>query len=607
MIEVNSFAELRNTTPSASGEIAALKRYYDKDSTFQGGGRFVGFLDTAITSGSDDNGTIAVASAGGYYWKRIIDNVEDINIYHFGGKRLRGDSSFDSDNGTVNHDACVSMHKWSKGFSSPVSDTTKNPIKSVGIRFPVGKFMINPVDLTGEGELQFFNLYGDDCEYGTSPRTIIVSDQSSSTVFKVQARRTAIRGLFWDGRATADTTANTGAITSEMVSNQQSFFENITIEGQYVNITCCRVENNGGSAFKLIDTLDTRLDQIYTKNTYGRVFDITWSDSPNGKWDHSTAVELTNSNFQYGFADAMLYMPRMTQGLIRNVWIEHTRFPGDLSNGQWIIDALSIESSVNPLKLNYSRVLIRQLNLQTGGSIDMERTGSSWLSSFEKGWRRDENFGTEMTGSMRAGWYSGYRITNNSTEDKWFRVGQFNFRYANQHWHLEVNGKTLRDTTTLPTEKPLLSNVCGKTFINLYRGASSVGGNIHFEGDSGVDDCFMLSHNSGLTCEAWIKVKAQSGDVIVNLKTTGPTRFDEGESSLFYSDFTEDADLDLENTSRVTLSSVMNHHNGSAGYGYDGNVVTLASATAEAPASTAAPTGYITVKINGVNRKIAYF
>jgi len=607
MIEVNSFAELRTTKPSASGEIAFLKRYYDKDSTFNGGGRFAGFIDTKGKAPADDNGTIAVSSAGDYYWQRIIDDVSTINIFHFGGKRLRGSASFDADNGTVNHDACINMYRWAKSFVSPIDDASKSPIRDIGIRFPAGKFIINPVDLTGEGELPFFNMYGDDCEYGVAPRTIITSDKSANTVFKVKARRTAIRGIFWDGQATADTTANTGAITSAMVSNQQPFFQNITIEGQYINVTCFRAENTGNSVFKFIDTLDTRLDQIYSKNTYSRVFDITWSDSPNGKWDHSTAVELTNSNFQYGYGEATLFMPRVGQGLIRNVWIEHTRFPGDLSNGQWIIDALSIESSVNPLKLNYSRVLMRQLSLQSGASIDTERTGSALLSSYEHGWRRDENYGTEMTGSMKAGWYSGHRVTNNSDTDKWFRVGSFNFRHANQHWHLEFNGKTLRDTATSPTVNPLLSNVCGKTLINFYRGSSSVGGNMHFEGDSGVSDCYLLSTNDGATCEAWVKLKAQSGDVVVNLITTGPTHFDEGQSSLFYPDFTEDKTLNLENKSRVALSTVMNYHNGAAGVGFDGKVVTLASEVTSAPAASATPAGYITVKINGVNRKLAYF
>jgi len=606
MIEVNSFAELRTTKPSASGEIAFLKRYYDKDSTFNGGGRFAGFIDTKGKAPADDNGTIAVSSAGDYYWQRIIDDVSTINIFHFGGKRLRGSASFDADNGTVNHDACINMYRWAKSFVSPIDDASKSPIRDIGIRFPAGKFIINPVDLTGEGELPFFNMYGDDCEYGVAPRTIITSDKSANTVFKVKARRTAIRGIFWDGQATADTTANTGAITSAMVSNQQPFFQNITIEGQYINVTCFRAENTGNSVFKFIDTLDTRLDQIYSKNTYSRVFDITWSDSTQGNWDHSTAVELTNSNFQYGYGEATLFMPRVGQGLIRNVWIEHTRFPGDLSNGQWIIDALSIESSVNPLKLNYSRVLMRQLSLQSGASIDTERTGSALLSNYEHGWRRDENYGTQMTGSMKAGWYSGYRVTNTSTEDKWFRLGKFFFPRANQHWHIEMLGKALRDTTTPSGTAPLLANVCGKTLLNIYRGESSVGGNLHYEGDSGVIDCIVrTSDDKGKYGEVWIKLKAQCGDVVINLTTDGPSRFEAGECSLFTVDLSEVTDLKIAD--RVALSTVMNYHNGAAGVGFDGKVVTLASEVTSAPAASATPAGYITVKINGVNRKLAYF
>lgn len=606
MIEVNSFAELRNTKPSASGEIAFLKRYYDKDSTFQGGGRFVGFIDTSVKSSTDDKGTMAVPAAGGYYWKRIIDNVQDINIYHFGGKRLRGDASFDADNGAVNRDACISMYQWAKGFASPVSNVSQNPIHDIGIRFPPGKFQVNPVDLTGEGIIQFFNVYGDDCEYGVLPGTIIISDQSAATVFKVQARRTAIRGVFWDGQAEADTTTNTGAITSSMVSNQQSFFENTIVAGQYVNITCCRVENNGGSAFKLLDTLDTLLDQIYTKNTYARVFDIQWSDTEKGVWDHSTAIELKNSNFQYGYGDATLYMPRVTQGLINNVWVEHTRFPGDLSNGQWIIDALSIEDCANPLKLNYARTLIRQLNLQSGGSIDLTASGTSWQSRWENGWRRDENFGTEMTGSLKAGWYSGYRVSNTSKNDKWFRVGKFSFPNANQHWHIEMHGKSLRDTTTSPADAPLMTNVCGKTYLNLYRGASTVGGNVHHDGDSGVIDCIVRKSDSQeIYGEVWIKLKAECGDVVLNLKTTGPSRFEAGICSLFTPDFTEVTNMDADN--RLPLSTAMNYHNGAAGFGFDGGVVTLVSDAATPPAASATPAGYITVKINGVNRKLAYF
>ena len=82
MIEVNSFAELRTTVPSKSGEVAILKRYYDKDSSFRGGADFVGFLSTTVLK--DDGGTVAIGN--GFYWKRTINDPTEVNILHFGAK-----------------------------------------------------------------------------------------------------------------------------------------------------------------------------------------------------------------------------------------------------------------------------------------------------------------------------------------------------------------------------------------------------------------------------------------------------------------------------------------------------------------------------------------
>ncbi|HBT54471.1 MAG TPA: amylovoran biosynthesis protein AmsF, partial [Erwinia persicina] len=340
MIEVNSFAELRTTAPVKAGDFALLKRYYDKDSTFRGGGTFVGFITTALPV--DDGGTYAVGA--GFFWKRVVNSLDELNIYHFGGK---GDGVTD-DSG-----AFKLMLNWAQ--------TVNTSSRNLGVRFPGGKFLINPIDLSAS-EIPCFYLYGDDNPQGGMPRTTIVSNKSSSPVFRVNARRTTIKGISWNGQASADITANKGAITAEMCTNQQPFFENIMVAGQTVLITCFRVQNNGGTAIKLLDTLDSKFDQIYSINTYARVFDIGWSDTVKGVWDHSTAIELSNANFQSGYGDATLMMPRVTQGLISNVWIEHTRNPGDLSNGQWLVEALSLENCVNPLNMDNARMQIRQLN-----------------------------------------------------------------------------------------------------------------------------------------------------------------------------------------------------------------------------------------------------
>lgn len=57
----------------------------------------------------------------------------------------------------------------------------------------------------------------------------------------------------------------------------------------------------------------------------------------------------------------------------------------------------------------------------------------------------------------------------------------------------------------------------------------------------------------------------------------------------------------------VTPNARLSMHNGLAGLGANENgVVTLATAVAAAPASTV-PAGYVTLNINGIDRKMPYF
>lgn len=148
MIEVNSFAELRTTAPAKAGDLAILRRYYDKDSTFRGGGDFVGFL--SATPPADDSGTLAAGST--FYWKRVIHDPDELNIYHFGGK---GDGVTD-DSG-----AFKLMMSWAQTFNTNAKD--------LGVRFPAGKFLINPIDYTGT-DAAFFYIYGDDNPHGAMPQ-----------------------------------------------------------------------------------------------------------------------------------------------------------------------------------------------------------------------------------------------------------------------------------------------------------------------------------------------------------------------------------------------------------------------------------------------------
>ncbi|AUX74481.1 glycosyl hydrolase family 28-related protein [Erwinia pyrifoliae] len=582
MIEVNSFAELRTTEPTESAEIALLTRYHDEGDSFHGGGHFIGTHSSVLPA--DDGGTLAVGH--GFYWSRVSNSIEELNIYHFGAK---------GDGVTDDSTACKRMLSWSKSVHGEGD--------KMGVRFPAGNFLIHPIDLSAS-EIRLFSLYGDDSSQGLTPRTTIISDMSATPVFKVQARRTVIAGMSWDGRADADINVNQRAISAEMCSNQQPFFENTIVAGEDVQVTCFRAQNNGGTVFKLLDTLDTRIDHIYTNNTYGRVIEVGWSNSANGAWDHSTAIELSNANFQHGFSDATLMMPRVTQGILRNVWIKHTRFPGDLNNGQWLIDALSLEDCANPLILDNARVQIRQLNLQSGGSVSLNNTTDRWLSGFETGWRRDESFGTQMTGTLRVGWHSGYRITNNSGCDKWYKLGKVFMPKENQQWIVEMTGKLTNEEINGVAGNPVTAMSSGTSYLAIYRCAKAIYADIRHYGLPAVLD-IKYNRVGTTTSEIWVKLKANSGDSLFNLTSTGPTRFESGVCSLFTSDLDEVADLTTIGT--VSPAARMSLHNGLAGVGAnEKGILTIATATASTPTDLT-PSGYMMVNLNGIDRKIAYY
>lgn len=599
MIEVNSFAELRTTKPSKAGEIALLTRYYDKDSKFTGGGMFVGFPQTKDLP-ADDGGTVALDQGKTFFWKRVINDPLEINLFHFGGK---------CDGVTDDSDAFYRNFMWAKGLYT-MSD-------SIGVHIPTGVTLIKPIDFTTLGELPVFAVYGNTrSKGGWRPSVRIISDKSSQTVFKVNARRVILEGFEWDGQASADVKNIVGAVKPEQVSNVQPFFENICQTGEFCNLFCLKFSNVGGTAVKLLDTLDTKLDQIYSSKTYGMVFDVGYSNNPQGGWNHSTAISWQNSNLQNGYGPATVNMPRVTQGLMRNVWIEHQRFPGNMDNGQWVMEAFSIESSDNPLNLNNTRCVINGAYFQSGGAMTNDRVSGSWLSGYEKGWVRHETYGTEMhDASFRAGYYTGYKITNNTDKDLWVYIGNFTFRRMSQTWELDFLGK--RDTVT-PTgklQKPSDMDGMGRRKITLQRAANKVYADMSQEGKDAILDV-RYQRLWADNAKVWVKLAANSGDTIFNLTTTGPTRFEAGDCTAFSSDTrvitdaTEIADLEAtfaKGGDYAAPQARFSIHNGLAGIGAnEQGLLTLQTKDGTKPSNTT-PAGYISVNINGVDRLMPYF
>ncbi|AQT28720.1 putative exopolysaccharide biosynthesis protein [Erwinia phage vB_EamM_Yoloswag] len=604
MIEVNSFDELRKTAPSKAGDLAILKRYYDKDSKFRGGGWFIGFPQTNVPA--DDGGINAVDANKKFFWQRVVNDPEEINIMHFGGK---------CDGKTDDSDAFRRNFMWVYNMKDG-SDT-------LGVKLPSGTTMLKPMDFTDLGEVPVFAVYGDTrCTKGWRPRVKIISDKSDQNVFKVKARRMIIQGINWNGQCTADTTKNTGAIPPELRSNNQIFFENICTMGQYIGVHCFRAENNGGSALKFQDTIDTSITEIYGSKSYGAVIEAKWSNTVQAGWNHSTAVRLENGNFQYGYGPAVLDMPRMTQAFMKNIWIEHTRFPGNLNDGQWVFEGNSIESSDNPLNLANTRCVINGFYFQGKGTMNLERAKSpdNWLSGYERGNIRTETYGIIMTDScFRAGYYTGYKITNNTDQDKWFYIGSFSFPKMNQIWEIELLGKAGGTVPNAKSQQPVDMTGMGRRVITMQRCNTpnkKVYADMRQEGTDGIADVVYqrLWEDYG---KVFIKLKANSGDTIFNLTTTGPTRFEAGQCTLFSDGPCECVDdLLTEMTTSVEKNQKdyarpqnrFSLHNGLAGIGAnEQGVLTMQTAEGKAPKDLTKPAGYTTININGVDRVIPYF
>lgn len=614
MIEVNCFADLRTTKPEKAGALALLARYYDKDSKFRGGGWFIGYPQKDVPA--DDGGIIAVGKddkGNPFFWQRVVNDPEEINILHFGGK---------CDGKTDDSDAYRRNFMWVFNMKDG-SDT-------LGVKLPSGTTVLNPMDFTDLGEIPVFAMYGDTrCLKGWRPRVKVISNQGDKQVIKVKARRTVIQGINWNGQCypkvdgkKVDVATIAGAVMPEQRSNNQIFFENICAMGQYVGVHCFRAENTGGSALKFQDTIDTSITEIYGSKIFGAVLEAKWSNTKEAGWNHSTAVRLENGNFQYGYGPAVLDMPRMTQAFMKNIWIEHTRFPGNLNDGQWVFEGNSIESSDNPLNLANTRCVINGFYFQGKGTMTLERAKSpdNWLSGYERGNIRTETYGIIMTDAcFRPGYYTGYKVTNTTDQDKWFYIGDFSFPKVGQIWQIEFLSNHNAQVPNAKLQQPADMEGMGRRVITMQRCTvpnAKVYADMHCMGKDAIVDVVYqrLWDTHG---KVFIKVAAKAGDVIFNLTTTGPTRFEEGICTL-YSDGPVECvgELLTEMTSSVEKNlkdyarpqSRFSLHNGLAGIGAnEQGVITMQTKEGSAPKDPTKPTGYTTININGVDRLVPYY
>nr|WP_233268307.1 hypothetical protein [Pantoea sp. BAV 3049] len=76
---------------------------------------------------------------------------------------------------------------------------------------------------------------------------------------------------------------------------------------------------------------------------------------------------------------------------------------------------------------------------------------------------------TVMTGSMKEGGDSGYKLTTTSTTDTWYRIGKFAFPKVNPQWMLEIVSKLSTanpsGTAANPGSVPCLHRICQRSLM----------------------------------------------------------------------------------------------------------------------------------------------
>lgn len=200
-----------------------------------------------------------------------------------------------------------------------------------------------------------------------------------------------------------------------------------------------RVVDMGGRTFELIDTLDAKFDQIYGSRGHDNFLRVLASGELS--WDHSTAIEISNSTFQSYVADSdqqsLLFIPNCTQAMMWNVWIEFCNYPGNITLGEWALHSVAMESNDNPLYAGQCRLATYSCSNANGAGIDTTTdmtvnnvTGeyeSRTLSNFEVGQTLIYSHGIYANSALKASLRYAGKIYSNSGNGSavWIRLGRF--------------------------------------------------------------------------------------------------------------------------------------------------------------------------------------
>lgn len=543
----STWAAMKAVRPDYDGQRVLLDSWRARSAAGVGGGggEFIGRIGTAI----DDGGTIAAGS--GYYWKRVINDAGDLDVLDFGAY---------TDGDTDSQAAVTAMYRWAQA---------NNP--RIGIQFPAGTFRLSGMDVSGGGEISLFRVAGQgtDTAFGYMPTTTLLTDRKAGVLFSVYARYTELKNLFINGER-------------NIVANTKGFYKNICPGGEFIRGNNLRFFWLGGIAIDFLDSLDMKIDQFYAIRCSDSILKGRPSGQVEGKWDHLTAIELSNFNIQYSTGDNdALDIPKAGQSMIFNGWIEHTTNPADLSNGQWICDAFSVESSTNPIKANFFRGIVRQNNLQSGGAWDYTAGDQvALLSGWEYGRTRTEAFGTYHTGSLDFGFISSQqKFSSNTNAFQWLRLGSLYIPDQGDTIEFEIIGTQQYDTVRSATRVGDTHQGGGKAVIRMQTKASGrVGVSWHGEGSCPVTAVmYSYAENAFNSPVLYVQLGNYVRNCICIVKTTSRDRFQAGQCFRWRFDGSTitRAEINAQPNAAVADNQVTMGIYGGAGIGYssDGNLI----------------------------------
>lgn len=566
--EIASVAELRKTRPLFEGAKVKLKSWHEGREV--GGGEFVGSFQS-----TQNDGGVNIAGEG-FSWRRVVDDFNRLTLFDFGAI---------ADGQTDTAPAIMAMFNWSQQANQQIC-----------VQFPAGTFMVSACNL-GEKNLNLFRISGAMVNFGYFPATTIVSDGKSDFVFEMNARRVELSNLIFNGN-------------SDKNPNQQGFFHNTCPGGQFFRGACLRFTAVGGTAISLQDTLDCKIDQWYASRCSGDVIKAGWSGQKQGNWDHSTAIELSNFNAQHCRGGKVLNLARCAQSIIHNGWIEHCDNPGDISNGQWIIDALSLEDCKNPLIAHNSRLNMRQTSLQSGSWIDNSMQGDRLLSIWEMGSTRVESYGVALDGSLNYNYItSRWRLENNTNQETWFDLGSLYSPTVGDSWEIEILGQSQFSNGS--GDKPLMNLIGDKTtggraVIHVQRKKDLSEASWSAEGSSPIVDVrYVAEHDTDV--RIFVKLAGWTPSAAVLVKTTGKDRFVTGRCARVNAKMEKGNPPSGDAAKRAPQRFSL--HNGKAGVGANeqGDLLMASRPLSAGQVDTSKPEGFVSVVINGKQVALPYF